>query len=817
MTLQVIGPILLPHTPDCDYQIGELPLSTEQVNNLAASFKQYNIIDYEHQFTNPDNDYFMRNIGKPLRLFTVDKEVTFTDVSDTKITVPKGTAWLESEINDPIIEKDIKDNIIVAYSVTVAEKEDAKYFMDLYNNINNTSSYKSNEIRNRHAKIIQKRTLIKDLNAPEMFTVSVVKFPCVYKAKFCKHGLKTVESTNTINKCDNMTDEYNDQTFMDNIKTELKKLRNSMKQDETIVENTIEDTTEQEINHDAINPDVKKFIEGEIASIKEDLLAEQKTQSDELLNAIASIKEDKQDETTVEDTTADINDVDDVEDETTIETPVNQEEEEEEEEKVKQNPTKADNEADATNETTDNINTPIDDNNVDDSIDINDNNNVEAEVITAKSSVGKAFSKKAEENRIKNQTAQPTRKTTLKHEGGQTSMKTIHERDIIKNIVKGDGTAIKSAANENRKIIYATKEYNLVPYYQHKGVLNNLNKAGKHVFAESFSEEETNKAILSTELFAQYVREMVTPESIFDNANYQTVYGEEAPIRRVRSEAPYTSQDGHLAANYYFDSIPDAAELKHEKDVIRPVTQRDLFTISDRQLRNNVFGDDLLDVSLETIKETFYNGVYAARILGDTDNEGQQFTPAGGSATDIDMQFTRKDGWIKQAGVQLSSETDFDANKILDLFDTMYYSLPEYAQEESNYAFFVPSQIRRAYYNHFIKNSRESKLDLVSEQRPLYFNNIPILTSKTLSSAYFRNMLTGGDAKIFLSNPQNTLLGVGRSFGIEPERHADTSSTYYYLTLDTDAKFIKPEEAVVATITADDYATLPVSTEITEP
>lgn len=811
MTMQIIGPILLPHTPDCDYQIGEEPLSIEQVNNLISSFKQYNIIDYEHQFTNPDNNYFMKSIGRPLRIFTVDKEVTFTDVSDTKITVPKGTAWLESEINDPLIEKDIKDKIIVAYSVTVAEKEDAKYFMDLYNNLKNQTSFKSNEVWDRHAKVVQKRTLIKDLTNPEMFTVSVVKFPCVYKAKFCKHGLKTVESTNTINKCDNMTDEYNDQTFMDNIKTELKKLRNSMKQDETTVEGTIEDTTEQEINHDAINPDVKKFIEGEIASIKEELLAEQKTQNDELLNAIASIKEDNTVENDVEDTNAEETIVDDADDETTVETTLNQEEEEEEEEQEENI------EADATNETTDNMDTTIDDDTVNGGIDITNSDNVKQKQVPAKSSVGKAFSKKAEENKIKNQTAQPTRQTTLKHEGGQTSMKTIHERDIIKNIVKGDGTAIKSAANENKKIIYATKEYNLVPYYQHKGVLNSLNKAGKHVFAESFSEEETNKAILSTELFAQYVREMVTPESIFDYANYQTVYGEEAPIRRVRTDAPYTSQDGHLAANYYFDNIPDAAELKHEKDIIRPVTQRDLFTISDRQLRNNVFGDDLLDVSLETIKETFYNGVYAARILGDTDNEGQQFTPTGGSATDIDVQFTRKDGWIKQAGVQLESTTDFDANKILDLFDTMYYSLPEYAQEESNYAFFVPSQIRRAYYNHFIKNSRESKLDLVSEQRPLYFNNIPIYTSKTLSSAYFRNMLTGGDAKIFLSNPQNTLLGVGRSFGIEPERHADTSSTYYYLTLDTDAKFIKPEEAVVATITADDYATLPVSTEITEP
>ena len=69
-------------------------------------------------------------------------------------------------------------------------------------------------------------------------------------------------------------------------------------------------------------------------------------------------------------------------------------------------------------------------------------------------------------------------------------------------------------------------------------------------------------------------------------------------------------------------------------------------------------------------------------------------------------------------------------------------------------------------------------------------------------------MLSDGKAKCLLLNKANTKLGVGRGLGIEPERHADTSSTYYYLTLDTDAKYVEPDYAVTATIDADEYSAL---------
>jgi hypothetical protein len=760
MTIRVAGPIMLPETPDCDYPDGEELLSDKKIQDFILSFKDYNIIDYEHQFTNPDSNYFLKNIGTPNRIFTIDKNLTFIDVADTNITVPKGTAWLECDINDEVVEKEIDDKLIVAFSITVAEEEDADYFKKLYNStlVGKSDTKRALEVHNR---ITQKRTLIKDIVNPAMFTVSVVKFPCVYKARFCKKSIQKIDDISEVNKMDEAN-----KTFIDSVKESIIELRNSRKQKE-------EDLEVEEEEVETLNDDVEEKLE----SFKSELLEDQEAFKNELLEAIKELTSDKSDETDEE--TEEESEEEEVEEETEDESEEEEVEDESEEEEV--------------------------DDETEEEKDVGET--------SQKSSVGKAFSKKADEIMKKRKTAQPSRKSTLKHEGGQKRMSTIHERDIIQNAVKGDGTAIKTAIKENRKIIYNTREHNLVPYYQHKGVLNSLNKAGKSVFEESFSEEETNKAILSTELFAQYVREMLTPENIFDYANYMTVYGEEAPIRRVRAKKSYTSQDGHLPANYYFDNIPEAAELKHEKDVIRPVTQRDLFTISDRQLRNNVFGDDLLDVSLATVKETFYNGVYAARILGNTGAEGQSYTDSEGNTQTVDKQFTRKDGWVQQAGVQLESGTDFDINKIIDVFDTMYYSLPEYAQEESDYVFFVPSQVRRAFYNHFIKNSRESKIDLVSEQRALYFNNIPIITSKTLNNPEFRNMLSNGDAKMMLTKPSNTLLGVGRGFGIEPERHADTSSTYYYLTLDTDAKFVKPEEAVVATIAKDDYATIPITTD----
>ena len=105
----VLGPILVPYTPDCDYNNGEELLSYEKIEALKQSFKNYNIIDYQHQFTDEKGSYYMTNIGKPLRLFYNDDNMEFEDVTGTTVTVPPRTLWLESEITDEQAIKEIDE------------------------------------------------------------------------------------------------------------------------------------------------------------------------------------------------------------------------------------------------------------------------------------------------------------------------------------------------------------------------------------------------------------------------------------------------------------------------------------------------------------------------------------------------------------------------------------------------------------------------------------------------------------------------------------------------------------------------------------
>ena len=142
ITTRVTGPILLPNTPDCDYNNGEELLSSEKIEYLKNSFKNYNIIDYQHQFTKEEQPYFMSNIGVPVRLFTCDSSVKFEDVTGEIITVPQGTLWLTSDITDEQVEKEVNDLELVAYSVTISEKEDADVVMEIYNKLSTKNANK---------------------------------------------------------------------------------------------------------------------------------------------------------------------------------------------------------------------------------------------------------------------------------------------------------------------------------------------------------------------------------------------------------------------------------------------------------------------------------------------------------------------------------------------------------------------------------------------------------------------------------------------------------------------------------------------------
>lgn len=287
MTTRVLGAILLPNTPDCDYFNGEQLLTPEKVVNLVNTYKNYNIIDYEHEFTNDTSPFFMKEVGKPIRAFISDKEVTYTDLSDNEITVPPGTAFLEADITDPDVEVSIGDKIVVAYSVSVAEKEDAELILNTYKQYQTTIANKQNnpnpKIKEIHNRITQKRTNISDINNPHMFSVSVVKFPCVNKAMFCKDSIQKVD-----NKAEKggkqMSEKENRNKFLDGIK--------NLVDDYTKKNKKGEDTLKQEDLNRMFDENNEKIAE----SIKSEIFTEMEKNNDTILEAIKKLTQKTEEE-----------------------------------------------------------------------------------------------------------------------------------------------------------------------------------------------------------------------------------------------------------------------------------------------------------------------------------------------------------------------------------------------------------------------------------------------------------------------------------------------------------------------------------------
>ena len=376
-----------------------------------------------------------------------------------------------------------------------------------------------------------------------------------------------------------------------------------------------------------------------------------------------------------------------------------------------------------------------------------------------------------------------------------TNKTKINEIQYINDVVKGN---LSGKSINNYEITYDGLP--IIPAFKNEAILSHVfDEDARSAFKASFTEENTNKVILNTELFAQYIRKLILSDPILTDSTYHTVYGESEDIYAIGIGDNIT-QDGISNENYYFDNenITDA-DLNIATDKLRPVPQRAKLHLADRQIRNNIYGQDLLSSALDLTRDAFNRGVSLARIYGDT------------KATSVsDKQFTRRDGLLKRAGQQLKSGTDFKAtDRLSRVFETMFYSLPEEAQNPADYVFYVPTNVYRAYYNEFLFKSQDTYVDIVTQRVPIYWQDIPIKVSPTLNNTYARNNLFGKKAGILLTNPKNTHFGVGRSFTIEPERMASTSSTKYWYTMDSDSLYALPEYAVVATYADAEYKELP--------
>ena len=739
----VLGPILVPYTPDCDYNNGEELLSYEKIEALKQSFKNYNIIDYQHQFTDEKGSYYMTNIGKPLRLFYNDDNMEFEDVTGTTVTVPPRTLWLESEITDEQAIKEIDEKQLVAYSVTISEKSDANTVMEIYNKLITKTAQKEDidheAIHEINEKISAKRTLIKDIEDPVMLTTSLVKFPCVNKAKFCKRSLIQTEE---IKESDKMAEQKNDDantTFINSIKDAVKQFRQSTP------ETTEEDV---EVVEETLNSEeVQSMIDETVSAVKEELTETITTKQDEVLNAIKGL-------TNPEITEEDMKIITEAGEPTvTDEVDVSSEQEKDEKEEVDDEPEK-----------------------------------------TEKKSGKGGKSKKSRKEEIPLRQAEPSAQKSRKSAkiiGDEPKMTVKRDEfsviyDAVKNNMSMKGLTPDTISYDATGL--RPYDHNFINFLDDP-ILQNAYKA-------SFTLDETNtrKAILNTNLFTTYVTKLIQSEPLLEDATYQTgihgkghIYGLDDTI---------ATEDGALPEHFYFDKDTAVQEATLEDKEIETYPQRVKINVSDRQRLANVYGDDLVNILLERAMARLRQGVAVARFYG---NES--------AGNDVDLQYKRQDGYLKSAGQQLTS-SDVNLDKITDLFDAMFYALPEEAQIESECVFYVPTNVRRAYSSYFLDKAADRAIDFVGQKAPLYWGDAPIKVSPTLNNKPMRDALDGGNVSVLLTKPANTHFVVGREAGIEPKRYAETSSDAFYATMDTANAYSIDDYAVRLTLTAEEYASL---------
>lgn len=161
--ITVTAPVLVPGEPDCDFQRGETPLTREQIKEIAHSYMDYRIIDKEH-------DYFQtkKEVGTPVESYITTKNETVEGLDGQTRTYPPGTWFITVKITDNKTMEKVLNGEYTGVSVTAVP-------------------------RKRAEKISTKESqgeLIKDLDDPVGYTVSLVSVPCVKSARFCKADKK---------------------------------------------------------------------------------------------------------------------------------------------------------------------------------------------------------------------------------------------------------------------------------------------------------------------------------------------------------------------------------------------------------------------------------------------------------------------------------------------------------------------------------------------------------------------------------------------------------------------------------------------------
>ena len=243
----IYAPVYIPNTPDCEYKFGERKLSKAKIKYLARTFNRYKIIDLQHEYGQRliDGKKPIQR-GNVLASYITTKDVTLKGLDGQIRTYPEGTWILKIEITDKTAMMLYYQGKLSGVSATAKRRNDADFLL----------WYASKKSTTK----VRRRILLSDIKDPVVFTVSLVKKPCVYGAKFCNKSC-------IINNTENM--EENSMSLMDVIKDKL----NTALEDidlEQLEESTKSDIDEEEEVNETEENEEEKEEESEEESEEEE-------------------------------------------------------------------------------------------------------------------------------------------------------------------------------------------------------------------------------------------------------------------------------------------------------------------------------------------------------------------------------------------------------------------------------------------------------------------------------------------------------------------------------------------------------------------
>ncbi len=160
----ITAPVAIPDCPDCDFQRGEKVLTQPEIEDMAHNYMKYRKVDKLHDFF-----YTNKEVGYPVENWLLREPMTVKNIHNEEIKYPQGTWMASLKVTDDETWALVKAGQLNGNSATYLSKETVE-------KINAAS---------------KGRVLIKDLNEPVPYTISLVPEPCVHDAIFTSIKMRT--------------------------------------------------------------------------------------------------------------------------------------------------------------------------------------------------------------------------------------------------------------------------------------------------------------------------------------------------------------------------------------------------------------------------------------------------------------------------------------------------------------------------------------------------------------------------------------------------------------------------------------------------